>query len=210
MYQHSPIVIMTPDPNRALAGDEGQEVPPDPLKVLTVNQKDALRLAHDGLNAGEIAVRLNLRTKSAANDRIWEARQKLGGVSKRQAGQMLADAEERAKAGENRRNADDPYSVLLDPEPLWLAPSLIPDQQQAAVNIGGELREGRAAFEIEPAEELEILGLPRSTPERPLRMVLTFALLALGILALMKPVADGFAWLSDHVASPFMWQGSNR
>jgi hypothetical protein len=193
-----------------LAGDEGQAEPPDPLKVLTDNQKDALRLVHDGLSGGEIAVRLNLRTKAAANDRIWEARQKLGKVSKRQAGRMLADAEERAKAAENLQNADNPHSVLLDPEPLRLAPNPIPDQQQAAVNIGGELREGRAGFEIEPAEEFKIVGLPRSTPERPLRMVLTFALLALGILALMKPVADGFAWLFDHIAPPFMWQGSNR
>ena len=194
---------MTPDPFRASAGDR-EKVLPDPLKVLTDNQKDALRLAHEGLSAGEIAVRLNLRTKAAANDRIWEARQKLGGVSKREAGRMLAEAEQRAETLKIRQIGDDPYFVLPHPEPLWIAPKSVPDQHRPAVDVGGELKEERAAFQWDSPTELP--AAPR-IDRHPLLMVLVTTLVGFAILSLVKPVVDGFSWVFEAVAPTFARQG---
>ena len=197
---------MTTDPNRgSVGGEEGAS--PDPLKVLTDNQKDALRLAHEGLSAGEIAVRLNLRTKSAANDRIWEARQKLGGVSKRDAGRMLAEAEQRAEAAKSVEARPDPYSLLPGPEPLWVASNVIPDEQAGAAIIGGDLQENRTSFESFPvgksAHRRRRLASVDATAGERLLTVLQVAVLTLVIIGLLKSTTDGFDWFYKRVSPAF-------
>ncbi|WP_157099156.1 helix-turn-helix transcriptional regulator [Novosphingobium rosa] len=181
MHEGSSSVIMEQSQSPQISDEELKR-----LQSLSQGQIDCLRLAGHNLQTKEIAVELNM-SPGRVDKQILHARQKLDGLTRREAARLVLRWEEASTAGQSVGA----QSMSLFPTLDSRSPAAVDHEADAPQSTGHSFAEGQLAYAYSPRSEdlFELAPLRRSRRPHndlsPNTILISIAKLTLAALVLV-------------------------